>query len=399
MPTSTDALGGLVEQAATRARDIRHDLHRHPELGHEEHRTAGVVCEELRGLGIEFVAGLAEGTGVLGWLPATGDAGKAIALRADMDALPIEEETGCAYASLTSGLMHACGHDGHTAMLLGAARVLAGMDERPNDVMFVFQPAEEGGGGGRMMCEDGALNGTRIGRPIDMIYGLHGWPDLRVGDVATRTGALLAATNEFDLVVRGRGGHAAHPEVTRDPIVASAHLVTALQTIASRRVEAADALVVTVGSIQGGHANNVIPETVKMKGTLRTLTKETRQLGIASIEQVCAGVAASMGVKIDIDWWGGYPSTHNHPEPTARFRRIAMERLGSGRVHERPSPTMGGEDFAYYGEHVPASFFFLGLKPEGRETYPSLHHPTFDFNDDALATGIELMAAMALGDA
>lgn len=395
------ALRAAVNAVVPGVRDIRHDLHRHPELMFEERRTSGVVARELSALGIKHVAGLAGGTGVLGYLPATVDPSRAaagvktVALRADMDALPIPENTGKPYASLTPGAMHACGHDGHTSMLLGVARTLAGMAHRPNNVLFVFQPAEEGGAGGEKMCEGGVLSGKLLGTPADVIYGLHGWPELPLGSVATRDGPLLAATDEFTLTVTGKGGHAAYPHLCIDPIVVSAQIVTALQTISSRRASPVDAVVVTVGSIHGGHAENVIPHSVELTGTIRSLKAETRAMCEREFRQIVTGIAQTMGATATIQWRVGYPVTENHPEPTARFRAVARDVLGAQHVLERESPTMGGEDFAFYGKHVPACFFFLGLRPEGRDTYPGLHTPEFDFNDDALPLGIELFVRLA----
>ncbi len=390
------AIKTLVQAELEHARSLRHELHRIPELGFKEERTSRVVQRELASASVQFTPGLAGGTGVLGYIPATRDADRAptIALRADMDALPIEEKTGRPYASQTPGLMHACGHDGHTTMLLGAARVISRLPERPNNVLLVFQPAEEGGAGGRRMCEEGVLAGRVLGKPADAIYGLHGWPTLPLGQVSTRTGPLLAATDEFDVVIRGSGGHAAYPHLCIDPIVVAAHIVTALQTIASRRTDPLDAIVVTVGVIQAGTASNIIPDTATIRGTVRTLTEPTRAAAERDIKRLMEQTAAAHGAKAEIDWQVGYPATVNHPEPTDRFRRLAAGALGKDRFIEAPVPSMGGEDFSFYGKQVPACFFLLGLCPSG-QTYPRLHTPEFDFNDDALASGIEMMCTLA----
>jgi amidohydrolase len=393
-----ERLTSLVEAETPHARAIRHDLHRHPELMFEEKRTSEAVRRELEGLGIEFVGDLAGGTGVIGFIPATGspDRSPTIALRADMDALPIQEATGREYASRNPGVMHACGHDGHTAILLGAARVISRIENRPNNVLLLFQPAEEGGAGGQKMCMDGALDGTAIGRPADQIYGLHGWPRHMLGNVSTRIGPLLAATDEFTVTVRGKGGHAALPHNSIDPIVVAAHIVTALQTIASRRVDPLDAVVLTIGAIHAGHAHNVIPDEVVMRGTIRTLKPETRALAEAEFRRITTHTARALGAEAIIDWEVGYPVTLNHAAPTERFRAIARRALGDSRVIEEPVPTMGGEDFAFYAEQIPACFFLLGLRPPEMEgDYPPVHTPKFDFNDDALPLGIELMARLA----
>lgn len=405
MPVQVDANAGAgvrpaVAAAVPQARELRHDLHRHPEIMFKEARTAGVVARELAALGIAHKTGLAGGTGVLGYLPATSspDRARTVALRADMDALPIAENTGKPYASSSPGVMHACGHDGHTSMLLGTARVLAGLQNRPNNVLLVFQPAEEGGAGGEKMCNDGVLSGKLLGTPADSIYGLHGWPELPLGSVATRTGPLLAATDEFTLTIRGKGGHAAYPHLCIDPILVSAAVIQALQAIASRRASPLDSVVVTVGSIHGGHAENVIPDSVEMMGTIRTLNSQTRAMAEHEFRRIVDLTAAAHGATAHIAWRKGYPVTENHPEPTDRFRKIAREALGAAKVLEREHPTMGGEDFSFYGKHVPACFFFLGLRPEGASSYPNLHTPEFDFNDDAMPIGIELFCRLALAE-
>jgi amidohydrolase len=398
----------LVRAALPEVAAIRRDLHAHPELGYHETRTSGIVVRELKRLGVAHRAGLAGGTGVVAHLPATGPARErgrrgAVGLRADMDALPIHERTGAPWASTTPGVMHACGHDGHTANLLGVARVLSMLDDRPNPVTLIFQPAEEGGAGGRRMCEDGVLAGDGaggLGPPVEVIYGLHGWPQLPVGVVATRPGPLLAATDNFVVTVTGVQAHAAYPHLARDPVVAAAHVVTALQTIASRSVAPLDSVVVTVGAIAGGTARNIIPESVRLTGTVRTLTPQVRQKARERFFALVAGVADGLGCRAQIDWEEGYPVTSNDPGATDRFFTVARRVLGEGAVRTIEQPTMGGEDFAYYGRHVPACFFVLGLCPPERlargEAYPSLHQPEFDFNDGALETGLRAMCALAL---
>ncbi|MBK7403532.1 MAG: amidohydrolase [Phycisphaerales bacterium] len=389
---------------------FRHDLHRHPELSYEERRTSARVCEELEALGIAYKAGLARGTGVVAHLPATtGDlasaiAGRgAVALRADMDALPISECTGRPYASENPGVMHACGHDGHTTILLGAARVLSKLERRPNPVTFVFQPAEEGGAGGERMCDDGCLLGDEgggLGAPVGRIFGLHGWPNVPVGTVATRPGPLLAATDDFVVRVRGTGGHAAYPHLSNDPIVAAAHVVTALQTIASRNVGPTDSVVVTVGRIGGGTANNVIPTCVELIGTVRTLRAETRRHARERFYKVVEHTAGAFGCRAEIDWEEGYPVTQNDAALTEHFFGVARAALGDSRVSVVEHPSLGGEDFSYYGRHVPACFFMLGLLPTGQDaaTTPKLHQAEFDFNDDAIPTGVEMMCRLALAE-
>lgn len=383
--------------------EIRRDLHANPELHFEERRTSSVVQRELSALNIRFKAGYAKGTGVVAHLPPTErehERKPAVALRADMDALPIVEKTGRAYASRTPGVMHACGHDGHTTILLGAARVLARLDHRPNPVTFLFQPAEEGGGGGDHMCRDGSLLGEDkggLGPAVSRIYGLHGWPSVPLGVVTSRPGPLLASVDDFKVEVRGIGGHAAYPHLAKDPIVAAAHCITALQTIVSRHAGPLESAVLTVGQVYAGTANNIIPEAATFIGTARTLTPKLR----ASVKQrffdITSATAQAFGCTAVIEWHESYPVTLNDEQATARFFDIAKQTLGPGRVRIAEHPTMGGEDFSYYAQHVPACFFFLGLRPEHASQFPALHQPDFDFNDDAIEAGVEMMVALALG--
>ncbi len=387
------ALREQIDTNIQRITEIRHDLHAHPELGYEEHRTSGVVQRELAAAGIAFKAGLAGGTGVLGFLPATKPNAKTVALRADMDCLPIEENTGKSYASTVKGKMHACGHDGHTSVLIGAAQRLAQTPERPNNLLFIFQPAEEGGAGGRKMCEDGVLEGRVLGKPVDMIFGLHGFPYLKVGEMGTKTGALLAAADWFEIEVRGKGGHAAMPNAGVDPVVVAAHIVTALQSIASRNVSPLDSIVVTIGVVKAGTAHNVIPDAATLVGTLRTLKPETRELGERRIKEIAATIAQAFGATAHVDFHRGYPITHNDARATAHLRSVLGD---SGLLPDEMPPVMGGEDFSFYGQHVPACFYWLGLLDSGQDKYPNLHAPEFDFNDAALPVGIDAMCRLAL---
>lgn len=399
-PTA-DPIPELVAEILPRIRDLRRDLHRHPELMYREHRTGAVVQAALDALDVPYRAGLARGTGVVAHLPATVPperAGEAVALRADMDALPIDEATGAAHASEVPGVMHACGHDGHTAMLVGAAEVLSRLDHRPRPVTFLFQPAEEGGAGALRMVEDGALGGDEaggLGPRVGRVYGLHGWPDLAVGHVATRPGPLLAACHRFDVVVHGRGGHAAHPERTVDPVVAAAHMVAAVQTVVSRTVGPHDAAVVTVASIVAGSAFNVVPDQARLVGTTRAFDDDVMRAVREGVERTMTGVAAGLGCRAEVAWDDGFPVTSNDPSLAETFFAVARAHLGEGRV-ELASPSTGSEDFAYYARQAPSCFFLLGLRPSGAATSPQLHQPDFDFNDDALATGIEALCRLAL---
>lgn len=397
----TAALRGLIALELPSLVGLRREIHRHPELGYQEHRTSSVIARSLAAIRVAHKTGLAKGTGVVAHLPATVPASEErdpIALRADIDALPIEEQTGLEYASCEKGKMHACGHDGHTANLIGVARVLAKSPRRVRSVTLIFQPAEEGGAGGLAMCRDGVLDGQVIGPPVKSIYGLHGWPQLPVGVVATRPGPLLAATDNFVVTISGTQAHAAYPHFSNDPIVAAAQCVTALQSIASRNVSPLDSIVVTVATISGGTARNIIPQSVQFVGTMRTLKPEVRAIGRSRFFEIVSSVASAMGCRAKIDWEEGYPVTSNDPGATDRFFAIAKRTLGDQRVLPVNEPTMGGEDFSYYGQRVPACFFILGLCPPDRTSYPTLHQPDFDFNDEALPTGIEVMSRLALDD-
>ncbi len=380
---------------------LRHDLHAHPELGYQEKRTSEIVQRELTAMGVKFVAGLAGGTGVLAHIPAPGSDRPAIGLRADMDALPILEETSVAYASKTPGVMHACGHDGHTTMLLGAARVLSTIARErplPRPVTFLFQPAEEGGAGGERMVKDGCLNGSVLGPPVEHMFGLHGWPELRLGSVSTRVGPMLAAADRFEITVEGVGGHAAYPHFTSDAIVASAAIITALQQIASRNVGPLDSVVVSITMVHAGTAFNVLPPEVKLAGTLRTLRPEVQSHAIKRLEEIATLTAAAHRCTANVDYHFGYPVTVNAPEAVAIFEDVAKRELGEAHVPPLENPVMGGEDFSFYCREVPSCFFALGLLPKGHDRMPKLHQPTFDFNDDALPIGINMFCALALRD-
>ncbi|HAW96758.1 MAG TPA: amidohydrolase [Phycisphaerales bacterium] len=377
--------------------ELRHDLHVHPELAFEEVRTSKIVRERLGASEIEFVGDLAGGTGVLGHLP--GEADHSIALRADMDALPIHELSGVPWASQTAGRMHACGHDGHTTILLGAARVLARLAREnplPRGVSFVFQPAEEGGAGGRLMCEDGVLDGSRLGTPVSSIFGLHGYVHARAGEVVARVGPMLAAADEIEITIKGVGGHAAMPHICVDPAVCAAGIIQALQSVVSRSVDPLDSAVISITKMTAGDAFNVIPDTVSLGGTVRSLRPETQDLLESRIAETVEGIAAAHGCTAQTNYIRGYPVTMNHPDAVERYERIARDCLGHDVVLPLEAPVMGGEDFSFYGQRVPACFFFLGLLEPGDTHMPGLHNAHFDFNDDALSTGIELFCHLAL---
>jgi amidohydrolase len=355
----------------------RRDFHENPELLFDCHRTAAIVAEKLREFGCdEVVTGIGR-TGVVGLIHGRATAsGKVIGLRADMDALPIHEATGAPHASKVPGKMHACGHDGHTAMLLGAAAYLAETRNFDGTVAVIFQPAEEGGGGGREMCADGMMERFKI----DEVYGLHNMPGLPVGQFAIRAGAFFAATDQFRIVLTGKGGHAAKPQETVDTTVLAAHLVTALQTVASRNHDPVKNLVVSVTSfVTGSTAFNVIPQTVEIKGTVRTMDTETRAMAETRIKALAEGVAAAFGGAAEVHYMKGYPVMVNHAEQTEFAASVAAS--VSGGCAEAPL-VMGGEDFAFMLEERPGAYILLGNGDTAM-----VHHPEYDFDDTAIPAG------------
>jgi hippurate hydrolase len=355
----------------------RRDLHENPEVLFDTHRTSALVAQKLRDFGCDTVETGLGRTGVVGVIRGKSDSsGRVIGLRADMDALPMEEKTGLPYASRTPGAMHACGHDGHTAMLLGAAKYLAETRNFDGTAVVIFQPAEEGGGGGKEMCDDGLM--ARFG--IQEVYGMHNWPGQPVGQFAIRPGAFFAATDVFDITVEGHGGHAAKPHETVDSTVLASHLVVALQTIASRNADPVDQIVVSVTSFRtGSEAYNVIPQTVRLKGTVRTISPEVRDLAEARMRAICAGTAAAFGGTATLDYQRGYPVMVNHPEQTDFAAGVA--RSVSGDCQEAPL-VMGGEDFAYMLEERPGAYILVGNGDTAK-----VHHPAYDFNDAAIPAG------------
>ena len=397
MAITTDSLRALIREELADLVAIRHDLHAHPELGYQEQRTSGGVREQLRKAGVEVKAGLAGGTGVLGHLRGPGDG--AIGLRADMDALPIQEANDLEYRSRHDGVMHACGHDGHTTILIGAARVLAriaGTDGLRRPITFVFQPAEEGGAGAREMINDGCLDGDVLGPPIKEMFGLHGWPRIPLGSVGSRPGPMLAAADSFDITITGVGSHAAWPQVGNDPVVAGAALVTALQTIASRNIGPLDPVVVSVTQFHAGTTYNIIPGQVQLSGTVRTLSPDVQDQAEKRLSEIATAVAGAYGCEADVRYKRQYPPTINDAGAVETFRAVASEAFGPGHVLEMDDPVMGGEDFAFYAQKVPACFFVLGLVPDGARDVPQLHQARFNFNDDAMAQGIEMFCRLAL---
>ena len=363
---------------------IRRDLHAHPELAFCETRTADVVARELSALGFETHRGLAQ-TGVVGVLRA-GRSGRAIGLRADMDALPMNEANCFAHRSVFEGRMHACGHDGHTAMLLGAARLLAASRDFDGTVYLIFQPAEESSGGARVMIEEGLFERF----PMEAIYGMHNWPGLPAGDFAVHAGPVMAGTDRFDIRILGVGGHAAMPHLVVDSIHAGAVLVQAVQSIVSRSLDPFDTAVVSVTRFHAGDAYNVLPDQAELAGTLRSFSEDVRQKALTRLAELCAGISATLGVKIDFSARAdSYPPTINTAGEAARCVQAAAAVVGREHVRTDVRPSMGAEDFACYLQHKPGAYIWIGNDPTGGEpgSHAGLHNPTYDFNDDILPLG------------
>lgn len=362
----------------------RRHLHTIPELMFECHQTAAFVAERLREFGItEIHEGIAT-TGVVAIIEGQGD-GPTIGLRADMDALPMQEETGLPYASMVDGMMHACGHDGHTTMLLGAARYLAETRNFKGRVALIFQPAEENGGGGEVMVKEGILDTF----DIKEVYALHNAPGVEVGNFYTTPGPIMAAADSFDIHIVGNGGHGAMPHATADPIMAAVGIANAIQTIVSRNNYSQDNLVVSITQIHTGSADNVVPEKAYMNGTVRTFDPAVRTMVMARLEAIVAGQAAAYGVEARMDYLVGYPATINEPERTVFAADVAREIAGDAGVDGNAPPEMGAEDFAYLLEKRPGSYLFVGNGDTA-----GLHHPEYDFDDEAAAAGASFFAKL-----
>jgi hippurate hydrolase len=364
----------------------RRDIHRHPELMYDVHRTAATVAEKLRAFGVdEVVTGIGR-TGVVGVIKGRNTAsGKVVGLRADMDALPLTEATGKPYASGTPGKMHACGHDGHTAMLLGAARYLAETRNFDGTAVVIFQPAEEGGGGGKAMIDDGLMDRWRI----QEVYGMHNMPGMAAGTFAIRPGPIMASTDEFTIIVKGAGAHAAKPHLSVDPIIVGMGIGQALQTIVSRAVDPVEAAVVSLTRFHAGGARNIISDQAELGGTVRTLRNEERDLAEKRIREIAAGIAAAHGATVEIDYDRNYPVTRNHPSQTTFAAAVAREVAGAARVDADAPPVLGGEDFSYMLEARPGAFIFIGNGDSA-----GLHTSAYDFNDDIIPTGSSYWARL-----
>ena len=379
----------LPEIAAleTDMRAWRHHIHADPETAFEETATSAFVADKLRAFGLQVHTGLA-GTGVVGVLR-HGQSEEAVGLRADLDALPIHEKSGVAHASKTQGKMHACGHDGHTTMLLGAARAMAMRKRFDGTAYFIFQPAEENEGGGRVMVQEGLFERF----PMKAVYGMHNWPELAVGKIALRDGPLMGAYDIFEIVATGRGGHAAMPHLGRDPMPFAAHVINALQTIVARNIHPLEAGVVSVTQVHGGDTWNVIPQEVVLRGTVRSFRPEIQDLIERRIGEIVAGLASTFDMTATLRYERRYPATINTKQETAHALAAASAVVGADNVDTNPTPSMGSEDFAFMLQEKSGCYVWLG-GGRGPGT-PNLHNPHYDFNDEALAIGASYWVTLA----
>ena len=365
----------------------RRDIHQHPELAFEETRTSDFVAEKLKEFGIETHRGLAI-TGVVGKIK-NGE-GPSIGLRADLDALPLDEKNTFEYASVNYGKMHACGHDGHTTMLLGAAKYLAKSKNFRGTVHFIFQPAEEGGGGGDIMVKEGLFEKFHV----DSVYGMHNWVGLEAGHFGVGVGPIMAAADTFDLIINGKGGHAAMPHQCIDPIIVASQVLTALQSISSRNTHPVDSLVISVTQIHAGDAYNIIPDTVKMHGTVRTFLPETRDEIPSKMLKVSEGVCNAMGASCELNYIHGYPATVNSITETDISAKAAIDLVGEDKVVRNPTPSMASEDFSYMLQARPGCYVWLGIGTVEDKNRFSLHSSNYDFNDHVLPIGAAYWATL-----
>jgi len=376
-----------ITESAADLRAWRHHLHAHPETAFEEQETSAFVADKLRSFGMEVHTGLAQ-TGVVGVLR-SGSGTRAIGLRADLDALHIREKSGVAHASRHAGKMHACGHDGHTTMLLGAAQALAQRRNFDGTVHFIFQPAEENEGGGRVMVQEGLFERF----PLSAVYGMHNWPELPAGKIALRAGPLMGAYDIFEIVATGCGAHAAMPHLGRDPMPFAAHVINALQTIVARNIHPLEAGVVSVTQVHGGDTWNVIPQEVVLRGTVRSFRPEIQDTIERRMGEIVAGVAATFDMTATLRYERRYPATINTPEETQHALAAATALLGAANIDTDPTPSMGSEDFAFMLHEKPGCYIWLG-SGRGPDT-PNLHNPHYDFNDDALPIGASYWVVLA----
>jgi len=379
----------IVNRVADLHREItawRRDLHAHPELQYDVHRTAASVADKLRSFGCDDVVSGIGRTGVVGVIRGRKAGRKVIGLRADMDALPLEEETGLPHKSTVPGKMHACGHDGHTAMLLGAAKYLAETRNFAGTAVLIFQPAEEGGGGGLAMVRDGLI--TRFG--IEEVYGMHNYPGIPLGQFAIRPGPMMAAADHIEIALEGKGGHAARPHLAVDTILVGAQIINQLQSIVSRNVDPLESAVVSICMFQAGHTDNVIPQHARLRGTARSLKPEVRKLLQKRIGEIVAGTAKLYGATARVTCTMGYPVVVNHERETAFAAEVAREIAGPDKVNTDVPPVMGAEDFAYMLLERPGAFIFVGNGDSA-----GLHHPAYDFNDEVIPVGTSYWVRLA----
>jgi amidohydrolase len=367
-------------------KEWRRNFHAHPELRFDVHRTAGSVAEKLKGFGCdEVVPGIGR-TGVVGVIRGRKAGNKVIGLRADMDALPLEEETSLPYKSTVRGKMHACGHDGHMAMLLGAAKYLAETRNFAGTAVVIFQPAEEGGAGALAMIKDGLI--SRFG--IQEVYGMHNFPGLPVGQFATRPGPIMAAADHLQIEIEGKGGHAARPHLSIDTILVGAQMINQLQSIVARNIDPLDSAVVSVCMFQAGHADNVIPQHALLRGTARSFTPQVRELLHKRIGELVEGTARIYGASARVTYTNGYPVVVNHERQTAFAADVAREIAGKDKVDNNVPPVMGAEDFAFMLQERPGAFIFVGNGDTA-----GLHHPAYDFNDEIIPVGTSYWVRLA----
>ena len=373
-----------INQMQDQMKEWRQDLHRIPEIGLEEYKTSVYIKEKLKSWNIEFKDGYSN-TGIVAWVKGSkGNNDKSIGLRADFDALPMNEKNVFEHKSTNSGFMHACGHDGHTTMLLGAAKYLSENNNFDGTVHFIFQPGEEGFGGGKKMIEDGLFEDFKI----DEVYALHNWPELPIGSFGVNSGPMMAAVDEFDIIVKGKGGHAAMPQLAIDPIIIASQIIIAIQTIISRSVDPVDRALISITKILGGTAYNVIDDEVKLSGTIRTFKIETRSFLEKKIREISEGIAKAhgAGVTVEFNLTNKYPPTINSKNESEFAANVAKKMVGEENVITDIDPSMGGEDFSYLLNNKPGSYLYIGQQDENHNAH--LHTTKYDFNDNLLPIGV-----------
>ena len=371
-----------INQMLNEMKSWRQDLHKIPEIGLEEYKTSKFIKDKLNEFNISYKEGYSN-TGLVAWIKGEkGNSNKSIGLRADFDALPMTEKNNFDHKSSHQGMMHACGHDGHTSMLLGAAKYLSENKDFDGMVYFIFQPGEEGFGGGEKMIQDGLFDDFKI----DEVYALHNWPELPLGSFGVSSGPMMAAVDEFNIIVKGKGGHAAIPQLSIDPIIPASNIVLAIQTIISRNVEPIDKSLISITKIHAGSAHNVIDDEVTLGGTVRTFKDSTRKFIETKIKKISEGIASAHGATIDFEYINGYPPTINHKKQSNFAANVAKNMVGNDNVLTDIEPSMGGEDFSYLLNKKPGSYLYIGQKDENHKD--NLHTTKYDFNDNLLPIGV-----------